>query len=83
MINKIKSLIYQKINISSQTHQEKIGAQINKIINEREGKTDYHMGREAGGGFRMGWTHIYLWPIHADVWQKPSQYFKVIILQLR
>ena len=27
-------------------------------------------------------TRVYLWPIHTDVWQKPSQYFKVIILQL-
>ena len=30
-----------------------------------------------------GWKgHVYLWPIHIDVWQKPSQYCKVIILQL-
>ena len=26
--------------------------------------------------------HVYLWLIHIDVWQKPSQYCKVIILQL-
>ena len=25
----------------------------------------------------------YLWPIHVDVWQKPSQYCKAIILQLK
>ena len=25
-------------------------------------------------------THVCLWPIHVDVWQKPSQYCKVIIL---
>ena len=30
----------------------------------------------------MGGTHVYLWLIHVDVWQKPSQYFKLIILQL-
>ena len=29
------------------------------------------------------WTYIYLWLIHADVWQKPTQYCKVIILQLK
>ena len=29
-----------------------------------------------------GGTHVYLWPIHVDVWQKPSQYCKVIIFQL-
>ena len=36
-----------------------------------------------GGGFRMEETHVYLWPIHTDVWQNPSQYCKVIILQLK
>ena len=40
-------------------------------------------GEEVGGGFRVGGTHAYLWQIHADVWQKPSQYCKVIIFQLK
>ena len=31
------------------------------------------VGREVGGGFRMGRTHVYLWPTHVNVWQKPSQ----------
>ena len=31
----------------------------------------------------MKGTHVYLWPIHIDVWQKPSQYYKVIILQFK
>ena len=26
------------------------------------------MGREEGGGFRMG-AHVYLWRIHFDIWQ--------------
>ena len=25
-------------------------------------------------GFRMEGTHVYLWLIHTDVWQKPSEY---------
>ena len=33
-------------------------------------------------GVQDGWTNVYPWPIHGDVWQKPSQYCKVIILQL-
>ena len=38
-------------------------------------------GREEGGS---GWgTHVHLWLIHVNVWQKPSQYCKVIILQLK
>ena len=41
------------------------------------------VGREVGGGFRMGETHAYLWLIHDDVWQKPSQYCTAIILQLK
>ena len=39
------------------------------------------MGREVGGGFRMG-THVNLSLIHVNVWQKPLQYCKVISLQL-
>ena len=27
--------------------------------------------------------YVYLWLIHVDVWQKPTQYCKVIILQLK
>ena len=41
------------------------------------------MGREMGEGFRKEETYIYLWLIHVDVWQKPTQYCKVIILQLK
>ena len=36
-----------------------------------------------GGEFRMGDTHVYLWSIHVNVWQKSSQHCKVIILQLK
>ena len=28
-------------------------------------------------------TYVYLWLIHADAWQKPTQYYKAIILQLK
>ena len=31
-----------------------------------------------------GWgTHVHLWLIHVNVWQKPLQYYKVISLQLK
>ena len=40
------------------------------------------MGREVGGGFRMG-THVQPWLTHVNVWQKPPQYCKVITLQLK
>ena len=28
-------------------------------------------------------THVHLWLIHVDIWQKPPKYCKVIILQLK
>ena len=38
-----------------------------------------------GGGSRIqdGCTHVHLWLIHVNVWQKPLQYYKVISLQLK
>lgn len=36
--------------------------------------------RGVGKGFRRGGTHVYLWVIPVDVWQKPTQPRKVIIV---
>jgi len=38
---------------------------------------------EVGGRFKREWTCVYLWLIHVDVWQKPIQHCKAIILQLK
>ena len=35
------------------------------------------LGRELEGVFRMGETHIFLWPIQIEVCQKPTQYCNV------
>ena len=40
-------------------------------------------GGEGGGGALDGGTQECLRPIHADVWQKPPQYHKVVVLQLK
>ena len=41
-------------------------------------------GGEGGGrGFQDGVIHVHPWLINVDVWKKPSQYCKVIILQLK
>ena len=41
-------------------------------------------GEEGSGkGIQDGGTHVHLWVIHVDVWQKPPQYCKEIILQLK
>ena len=39
-------------------------------------------GGEVGGRFMREVIYIYLWLIHVDIWQKPAQYCKGIILQL-
>ena len=36
-----------------------------------------------GGRFRREGTYVYLWLIHVDVWQKPTQHCKIIVLQLK
>ena len=41
------------------------------------------MGREVGGMFKWEGTWVNLWLIHVDVWQKPMQYCKAIILELK
>ena len=46
--------------------------------NQRDGA-----GNEMGEGFRMGEHMCNPWLIHVNVWQKPLQYCKVIILQLK
>ena len=41
------------------------------------------MGWEVGGWFKSDGTYVYLWLIHADVWQKPTKFCKAIILQFK
>ena len=38
---------------------------------------------EVGGRLRREGTCVYLWLIHVDVWRRPTQYCKAIILQLK
>ena len=40
-------------------------------------------GVGGSGEVQEGGDNVYLWIIHTVVWQKPTQYFKVIILQLK
>ena len=41
------------------------------------------MGWEVGGRFKREGTCVYLRLIHVDIWQKPTQFCKAIILQLK
>ena len=41
------------------------------------------VGEGGGTGVQDGGTHVHLWLIHLDVWQKTPQYRKVISLQLK
>ena len=36
-----------------------------------------------GGRFKREGTSVYLWLVHANVWQKPTQCWKAVILQLK
>ena len=38
---------------------------------------------EVTGRFKKEGTYMYPWLIHVGVWQKPTQYCKAIILQLK
>ena len=38
---------------------------------------------QGGGRCKREETYVYLWLIHVDVWKKPTQYCKAIILQLK
>ena len=33
--------------------------------------------------FKREGTHLYLWLMHVDIWQRPTQYCKTTILQLK
>ena len=39
--------------------------------------------KKGGRRIQIGGIHVYLWPIHVAIWQKPSQYCETIILQLK
>ena len=41
------------------------------------------MGWEVEGTFKGEGTYVYLWLINVDIWQKPIQYCKAIILQIK
>jgi len=41
------------------------------------------MGRKVGERFKKEGTYVHLWLIHVDVLQKPTQFCKEIILQLK
>ena len=45
----------------------------------------FYLSLTLGGGREVqeGGTHVYLWLIHVEVQQKPTQYCKAIILQLK
>ena len=43
----------------------------------------YGVGGVQDGGDIYIYIHIYLWLIPVDVWHKPTQYCKIIILQLK
>ena len=55
------------------------GAQIQGSVTTYRGG----MGWELGRRFKREGTYVYIWPIHVDVWQKPTQCCESVILQLK
>ena len=50
----------------------------------RKRETEQNRGvMEVGGRFKREGTYVYLWLVHVNVWQKPTKFFKAIILQLK
>ena len=48
------------------------------MMTERDG-----MSREVGGRFKKEDAYVFLWLFHVNIWEKPLQYCKVIILKLK
>ena len=72
--------IEQKIEVDI-TRKEKPSS----ITGQLDSSICYHLkisalGWEVGGRFKREGTYVHLWLIHVDVWQKPTQYCKAIIL---
>ena len=43
----------------------------------------FHKNVILGGRFKREGTDVYRWLIHVDIWQKPAQHCKAIILQMK
>ena len=53
------------------------------LCDNLEGWDGVRWGGRLRGRFKTEKTYVYLRLIHVDVWQKPTQYYKLIILQLK
>ena len=67
--------IRQPVEICYITH----GAQIWCSVTTQRGGIEWRVG----GRFRRERTYVCLWQTQVDIWQKPTQYCKAIILQLK
>ena len=68
------------------SHIPELSGHLWDVVSLQKNQSLYHQkyqGREVGVRFRRKGTYIYLWLIHVDVWHKPTQYCKPIILQLK
>ena len=54
-------------------------AQIQGSVISWRGRMEWEVGRR----FKKEGAYIYQWLSHVDIWQKPTQDYKTIILQLK
>ena len=59
------------------------GAQTWCSVTTWRGRMDYLRGWKGGERFKTEGTQVCLWVTRVDVWQKPAQHCKAIILQLK
>ena len=74
---------YMYIIICETDHQSRFDAW-DRVLRAGALGWPWGMGWEGRWEGDSGWgTHVHLWLIHVNVWQKPPQYCKVISLQLK
>ena len=76
--------IYGESNMETYITICKIYSQWEFAVWPRKLKQGLYINLEGWDGEGGGWeitTYVYLWLIHVDVWQKPTQFCKAIILQ--
>ena len=84
----------KKIRDFLSCHELRYGSVIMKWIKKKNNTPgcrhrEQTYGQNGGKGWKVGGktkkeeTYVCLWLIHVDIWQKPTQYYKAIILQLK
>ena len=81
-LSKLREMVkdMKKPDMLQSTGSQRVG---HNLATEQQHSTQYSLPpKKPQNNTIKKWAHVHLWLIHVDVWQKPSQYFKVISFQL-